>query len=108
MTLTPTEIFGFIALWLFILILLAVLAARLNGIQNRMAGLSSVEAKVDLLLKQAKISFEPYANVPREVADAIQEGQEIKAIALYRQATGVGLKEAKDFVEEVERRASVR
>jgi ribosomal protein L7/L12 len=26
---------------------------------------------------------------------------------LYRQSTGVGLKEAKDFVEEVERRAGL-
>ena len=30
-----------------------------------------------------------------------------RAIKLYRQASGVGLKEAKDFVEAVQRRAGV-
>ena len=51
------------------------------------------------------IAFEPYANVPAEVRDAVEQGRKIKAIKLYRQFSGVGLREAKAFVEEVQRRA---
>jgi ribosomal protein L7/L12 len=40
------------------------------------------------------------------VLDALKRGEKINAIKEYRLVTGVGLKEAKDFVEEIERRAS--
>jgi ribosomal protein L7/L12 len=59
------------------------------------------EAKVDLLLKHAGITFDPNANVPPGVLEALRAGNKIEAIRQYRQATGVGLKEAKDFVESL-------
>jgi len=105
---TPTpESFILIAFVVLGLILLATLGARLNGIQSQIAVLFRIEAKLDLLLKQANIKFDPYANVPREIAEAVRTGQKIKAIKLHRQSTGVGLKEAKDFIEEVQRRAGI-
>lgn len=39
-----------------------------------------------------------------EVVDLLRRGRKIEAIKVYRGHTGVGLKEAKDVVEEVERR----
>ena len=87
------------------LILLAVLGARLGGLKDRMAALSRIEAKLDLLLKQANIRFDPYASIPREIAEAVRAGRKIEAIKLYRQSSGAGLKEAKEFIEEVQRRA---
>jgi len=87
------------------LILFAGLGARLTALQSRVAALSRVEAKLDLLLSQANIKFDPYAQLPAGVAEAIRSGQKIKAIKLYRLSSGVGLKEAKDFVEEVQRRS---
>jgi ribosomal protein L7/L12 len=89
------------------LVLFAALGARLTALQTRIAALSRVEAKLDLLLKQANIKFDPYAHLPVGVAEAIQSGQKIKAIKLYRLSSGVGLKEAKDFVEEVQRRSGM-
>jgi Ribosomal protein L7/L12 C-terminal domain len=89
------------------LILLIGIGARLNVMQRRIGALLRIEAKLDLLLRQANITFDPYANVPREIAEAVQGGQKIKAIKLYRESAGVGLKEAKDFIEEVQRRAGV-
>ena len=106
MILTP-ETFGLIALVVLGVILLASVGARVNGMQSRMGVLSRVEAKLDLLLKQANIKFDPYSNLPREVVEALRAGQKIKAIKLYRQLNGVGLKEAKDFIEEIQRRAGV-
>jgi hypothetical protein len=106
MTLTPESfvLFAFVVLGLMLLV---GIASRLNGIRSQIAVLSRIEAKLDLLLKQANIKFDPYANVSREIAEAVRAGQMIRAIKLHRESTGVGLKEAKDFVEAVQRRAGV-
>ena len=92
-----------------ILIFLGLVVTRmtLTEVQSRVATLTRVEAKLDLLLQHANLRYDPYANVPDEVAEAVRQGQKIKAIKLYRHASGVGLKEAKDFVEGVQRRAGV-
>jgi len=37
----------------------------------------------------------------QRVNEAIFSGHKVQAIKLYREATGVGLKEAKDFIEEL-------
>jgi ribosomal L7/L12-like protein len=105
---TPTpEILVLIAFAALVLILFAGIGARLNAIERRIGALFRIEAKLDLLLKQANIKFDPYASVSREIAEAVRAGEKIKAIKLYRQSAGVGLKEAKDFIEEVQRRAGV-
>src|SRR5436190_780174 len=101
------ETLALIALAIAGLFLLAGLGARLNGLQTRVAALSRIEAKLDLLLSQANIKFAPSANLPAGVAEALQSGQKIRAIKLYREASGVGLKEAKDFIEAVQRRSGL-
>jgi len=63
--------------------------------------LSRVEAKLDLLLKHAGLTFDPKAGVPAGVMEALESGNKIEAIKLYREATGVGLAEAKVFVEDL-------
>ncbi|MBM4016625.1 MAG: hypothetical protein FJ293_16910 [Planctomycetes bacterium] len=45
----------------------------------------------------------PPAEIPPGVADALARGEKIAAIAAYRKATGAGLKDAKDVVDELER-----
>ena len=104
---TPAEIFGLVALVVLGLILLVAIRIRLDAIQSRIAAVSRVEAKLDLLLKQANIKFDPYAFVSNDIVEALRANQKIKAIKLYRQATGVGLKEAKEFIEEVRRCAGM-
>ena len=89
------------------LILLFAIRLRLDGIQSRIVALSRVEAKVDLLLKQANIKFDPFAHVSDDIVKALRANRKIEAIKLYRQATGGGLKEAKEFIEEVQRRSGM-
>lgn len=100
------------ALWVIplaaALMLMVLIGARLNRLQNRLAELSRVEAKLDLLLKQANMKFDPYVNLPPEIAEALRNGKTILAIKLQRESSGMGLKEAKDFIEEAERRAGRR
>ena len=87
-----------------ILFLLVSVVLRLIEMRSRLGGtLSRIESKLDLLLRQAGVEFDPYANLPREIADAARAGQTIQAIKLYRQfmdrqSSGVGLREAKDLI----------
>jgi ribosomal protein L7/L12 len=100
-----SESIGLIIGGLLILVALNAIAARLRAIESRISALSRVEAKLDLLLQNANLKFDPYANESRDVVEALRRGEKINAIKLYRQSSGVGLKEAKDAVEEMERRA---
>jgi hypothetical protein len=90
------------------LMIMVLVGARLNRLQERLGELSRVEAKLDLLLKQANIRFDPYVNLRPEIAEAMRNGKKILAIKLQRESSGMGLKEAKDFIEEIERRAGMR
>ena len=104
--LTPDrfELIALVVLGVILLVVFSV-ALRLIEMRSRMGTLFyRIEAKLDLLLKQANIKFDPYANLPGEIAEAVRAGQKIQAIKLYRQSSGVGLKEAKDFIEELQRR----
>jgi hypothetical protein len=92
---TPAETFGRVALIVLGLILLRAIGGRLDDIRRRLAVLSRVEAKLDLLLKQANIKFDPFADVSTDIVAALRRNQEIEAIKLYRQATGVGLRFAR-------------
>ncbi len=80
---------------------------RLATLEKRVAAISGLHGKLDALLKHAGIEFNPYENLAEDVVRAIQRGEKIQAIKHYRAATGVGLKEAKEFIEEVQRRAGV-
>ena len=46
---------------------------------------------------------EPEPRVSPEILDLLREGRKIEAIKLYRVETGVGLKEAKDFIDSLEK-----
>jgi Ribosomal protein L7/L12 C-terminal domain len=87
--------------------LLLPISWRLDSTDRRLRVLSRIDAKLDLLLKQAGIEYHPYTNLPPNVVDALRRGKKIEAIKHYRQATGVGLKEAKDVIEDVQRIAGI-
>jgi len=80
--------------------------ARMAAIDRRLERLVRLEAKVDALLEAAGISYDPYRNAPAGVREALERGETIPAIKRFREATGAGLKEAKEFVDELRRRGS--
>ena len=87
-------------------IVVALVGARIDSIEQRLGALSRLEGKLDAVLKHQGIRFDPYGETPPAVLDALRRGRTIEAIKAYRLATGVGLKEAKDYVDELRRRAS--
>ena len=48
------------------------------------------------------------AELERERETALREGRQIDAIKIHRQLTGLGLKDAKDAVDELRRRSGGR
>jgi ribosomal protein L7/L12 len=94
------QIMGIIVL-LVLATLWFVLGSELARLRKRAAALSRIEAKLDLVLQHAGLKYVPYANLPAPVIEALQKGNKIQAIKLYREATGTDLKEAKDLVEEI-------
>ncbi|QOV36983.1 ribosomal protein L7/L12 [Streptomyces ferrugineus] len=82
-------------------VLFGVLA--LMGVQGRVSRIDKrvarVERKVDLILDHLGLR----ESDPRmdEVVALLRDDKKIQAIKLYREITGVGLKEAKDAVEQM-------
>jgi ribosomal protein L7/L12 len=60
-----------------------------------------VEEKIDLLLRHAGITM-PIDPLTTQVQELLRTNQKIQAIKLYRQATGAGLKDAKEWIEAIE------
>ena len=94
-----------VALILLVLVLMLSLQWRLTEIERQVGRVSRLDVKLDLLLKHVGVEYDPYKALPPEVINALQNGQKIQAIKLYRKASGVGLKDAKDFIEDAQRRA---
>jgi hypothetical protein len=67
------------------------------------ADVASISGKLDALLKHAGIEYDPCDNLPEGVLEALRRGDQIEAIKLYREATGAGLKQARDFIEGIQR-----
>jgi hypothetical protein len=92
-------------------LIIAIMGNGLRKLVNQVAGfqsrLSRLEAKLDLVLKNAGIAFDPFADLPPPVVEALQRGEKINAIKHYRDATGANLVQAKEFLEEVQRRSGI-
>jgi ribosomal protein L7/L12 len=69
-------------------------------------GLAEAKEFVERLELNPQTGAVPAGKMSDATVDAIQEaifsGQKIRAIKLYREASGAGLKEAKDFIEALE------
>lgn len=90
------------SLWIILMLLLVVAIPRMFQAQDRQR-IARLERKIDLILAHLGIEDRAHALALSEVKQLAQAGRKIDAIKAYREATGVGLKEAKDAVEAMER-----
>ena len=65
---------------------------------------AKLERQVAFLLQSSGLRYvdEAPSGVSPEILDLVQRGRKIQAIKLYRQETGVGLREAKEFIEALD------
>jgi hypothetical protein len=80
-------------------------ASAIDDLRKRTRRLGRIEAKLDLLMRNAGIEFGPYEGLPAQVVDALNRGDKIEAIKFYCSTSGVSLKEAKKFIEDIQRRS---
>ena len=86
--------------WLVLGILMVVVGSSWSagtGGSNSGRRLRRIERKVDLILKHLGLDLDQ--DVSPQVMELVKAGQKIQAIKLYREQTGAGLKEAKEYVE---------
>ena len=83
----------------FWLVLVLSLFWMAQWLSSTSAGSNSrrLERKVDLILSH--LGLDPNHGVNEKVLELVKAGQKIPAIKLYREQTGAGLKDAKDYVE---------
>lgn len=87
---------SYLLIGLGILFLYSILS-RQSG--NQDVHLARLERKIDAILKE--LGLEINAGINAEVLALAKAGKKIEAIKLYREQTGVSLKEAKDYVESL-------
>ena len=78
--------------------------ARIDDVTRLGQSLRDLEWNVKRLLQREGLEWEPSpapSGAPPGVMEAIQAGNLIEAIKHYREATGLGLAEAKDAVEKL-------
>lgn len=106
MHVTP-ELFAIVFGGLLALLLARVFQNRIDAIARQAAAVSRLEGKLDLLLNNAGLVYDPYKGVPPSVVEAMLQGKKIEAIKRYREVSSVSLREAKAYVEGVQRRAGI-
>lgn len=63
--------------------------------------LSMTNYKKDKKINEIKISEKELENLNIELRELISEGKKIKAIKKYRMVTGIGLKEANEYINNL-------
>jgi ribosomal protein L7/L12 len=69
-----------------------------------MQRLGKLERQVAFLLEHLGLEYRegPHAGVSPEILELVRRGDKIGAIKLFREETGFGLREAKEFIESLE------
>ena len=78
-----------------------ILFERISDLSRRVDRLSRLEGKVDALLGHDGVKYDALESVPPDVRQAVERGEYVLAIKKLRQTTGVGLKEAKEQIDEL-------
>jgi hypothetical protein len=65
--------------------------------------LKRIEAKLDQLLKHSGVTYDPFADVPLNVQEAIRHGDLNLAAKYYRDAAGVTFTEAFEYVNDLKK-----
>jgi ribosomal L7/L12-like protein len=79
------------------ILVILVLSTLLRGGGNEPSRLHAIDRKLNLIL--ANLGIDPQEGLDRQIVELMRSGRKIEAIKVYREQTGAGLKESKDYVE---------
>jgi hypothetical protein len=87
--------------WISVIVSFALSGLTVYIKPRERSRLKRIEAKLDVLLRQAGVTYDPFASAPPDVLDAVKRGEKMEAVKLYRNATGVPLADALEYVEDL-------
>ena len=96
-----------VAAFAAVIVAIGVTFVRVSQLERRLTALLRLDAKLDALLEHAGIQFDLVGSLPKDVVEALERGSKLEAVKHYRKATGVSLKEAKEFIEYIQRRSAI-
>ncbi|RCU45628.1 hypothetical protein DU002_14275 [Corallincola holothuriorum] len=82
-------------------VLSLIIILGLQRLNEQSIKIKRLESKIDILMRHLDVNYDPVALLPREVIEAKESGQRIRAIRLYRQFSGASLREARSFIDDL-------
>jgi ribosomal protein L7/L12 len=87
-----------IVIWSTIVGLIMILLGIITQLQS---DITRIKVTLDKISKQIGVPSLVTEDVDTELRNLVLDGKKIKAIKRYRDLTGIGLKEAKDYVDKL-------
>jgi ribosomal protein L7/L12 len=87
-----------IVIWSTIVGLIMILLGIITQLQS---DITRIKVTLDKISKQVGVPSLVTEDVDAELINLVLDGKKIKAIKRYRVLTGIGLKEAKDYVDNL-------
>lgn len=85
--------------YIYIIIpILIILIIEISQIRNQ---LTKINSTLNKIARHVGVDDKLFENIDAELKDLILQGKKIKAIKKYRLVSGVGLKEAKDYIDSL-------
>ncbi len=75
-----------------------IIVANLSSISNE---INKTNRKIDKIMSTLNISEYDYDLIDNELKNIISDKGKIKAIKRYREITGLGLKESKEYIDKL-------
>lgn len=94
-------------IWLLVAIIIGFVLGRLSRSSND-GNLMRIERKLTMLTEHFKLKWDPTVGVPEEVLAQVRAGNRVEAIKLYRELTGIGLKESHELIDQIDKRIRFR
>ena len=85
-------------IWIFIIGVLLIFISYLNRLQDNVANMNE---KLKKIYKHMGIEDKLEDLINEEIKELILNGEKFKAIKVYRQHTGLGLKETKEYCDSL-------
>jgi len=94
-------------IWLLVALIVGFVLGRLSRSSND-GNLMRIERKLTMLTEHFKLKWDPTVGVPEEVLAQVRAGNTVEAIKLYRELTGIGLKESHELIDQIDKRIRFR
>ncbi len=89
-------------IWIIIgCVMLGVIFSIVSQLQRDIARINASLYRIE---KHIGVQNQEVENIDEELRELISQGKKVKAVKKYRIATGLGLKEAKDYVDRLSER----